>query len=87
MECAIESTPSEKASVYASMLEGGYRMQQLEDDESQKVKEDGDESKRKEYPIRASGVYATVDNPWPRNAEKEARDITGATKRKPYPHR
>ena len=41
----------------------------------------------KGIPTRASGIYATVDNPWPRDAEKETRDIAGATKRKPYPHR
>ena len=43
--------------------------------------------RRQGYPIRASGIYAIVQNPWPRDGEKEARDIAGATKRKPYPHR
>ena len=62
-------------------------MQQFEDDESQKLPDDGGEPRRQEFPIRASGIYSTVDNPWPRDAEKETRDIAGAAKRKPYPHR
>ena len=87
MDCAIESTPSEETCIYTSVLEGGRLMQQFEDDESQELPDDGGEPRRQEFPIRASGVYATVDNPWPRNAEKETRDIAGAAKRKPYPHR
>ena len=62
-------------------------MQKFKNDELQEMLDDGDEPRRQGYPIRASGIYATVHNPWPRDAEKEARDIAGATKRKPYPHR
>ena len=87
MDCAIESTPGEETCIYTSVLEGGNLMQKFKDDESQEMLDDGGEPRKQEYPIRASGVYATVDNPWPRNAEKETRDITGATKRKPYLHR
>ena len=80
MECAIESTPGEETCIYTSVLEGGNLMQQFEDDESQKMSVDGGEPRKQDYPIRASGVYAPVDNPLPRNAEKERRDIAGATR-------
>ena len=62
-------------------------MQKFENDDPQEMQVDGEESKSREHPIRASGIYATVENPWPRIAEKEERDIAGATKRKPYLHR
>ena len=62
-------------------------MQLFENDDLQEMQVDGEESESREHPIRATGVYATVENPWPRVAEKEERDIAGATKRKPYPHR
>ena len=88
IDCAIESTPSEETCIYTSVLEGGRLMQQFEDDdESQKMVDDGSVPRRQECPIRASGEYTTVNNPWPRIAEKETRDITGAARRKPYPHR
>ena len=61
-------------------------MQKFKDDELQDMLDDGDEPRRQGYPIRATGIYATVQTPWPRDGEKEARDIA-ATKRKPYPHR
>ena len=87
MECAIESTPHEETCIYTSVVEGGNLMQKFKDDELQGMLDDGDEPRRQSYPIRASGIYATVQKPWPRNGEKEARDIAGATKRKLYPHR
>ena len=87
MECAIESTPHEETCIYTSVLEGGNLMQKFKDDELQDMVDDGDDQRRRDYPIRATGIYATVQTPWPRDEEKEARDIAGATKRKPYPHR
>ena len=49
--------------------------------------DNGDGQRERSYPIRATGIYAAVKTPWPRDEEKEARDIAGATKRKPYPSR
>ena len=73
MECAIESTPHEETSIYTSVLEGGNLMQKFENDDLQEMQVDGEGPRRQGYPIRASGIYATVDNPWPRNAEKEGK--------------
>ena len=87
MACAIESTPHEETCVYTSVLEGGNLMQKFKDDELQDMGDDGDEQGRQGYPIRATGIHATVQTPWPRDEEKEARDIAGATNRKPYSHR
>ena len=87
MDCAIEPTPHEETSIYTSVLQGGNLMQKFKDEELRRMLDNGGEPRRQGYPIRASGMYATVDNPWPRDAEKETRDIAGATKRKPYPHR
>ena len=87
MECATESTPHEKASIYTSVLEGGRLMQKFESEDPQEMLDSEESAESQDHPIRASGIYATVENPWPRIAEKEERDIAGATKRKPYPHR
>ena len=84
MGCAIESTPHEETSIYTSVLEGGTLMQSFESDDQQKMQVEEEKSRNQEYPVRASGKYTPVENPWPRNAEKEERDIAGATKRKPY---
>ena len=86
MECAFESTPHEETCIYTSVLEGGNLMQKFEDDEPQDMADDGDDHRRRGHPIRATGIYATVQTPWPGDEEKEAREIAGATKRKPYPH-
>ena len=87
MDCAIESTPSEETCIYTSVLEGGNLMLKFEDDDAQEMVKSEDTLKEQGYPIRASGEHATVGSPWPRVAEKENRDTTGATKRKPYLHR
>ena len=60
-------------------------MQKFENDDLQEMQVDGEESESREDPTRATGIHTTVENPW--IAEKEERDIAGATKRKPYPYR
>ena len=87
MECAVESTPHEEASIYTSVLEGGTLMQKFENDDLQEMQVEGEEPQSREHPVRATGIYATVENPGPRIAEKEERDIAGTTKRTPYPYR
>ena len=77
MECAIESIPHE---------EGGNVMQKSEEDRSREPQAD-DEHPDRSYPIRSEGRYAVPTNPWPRDLQKEARDIAGVQKRKPYTHR
>ena len=37
--------------------------------------------------IRSEGKYVATFNPWPRDEQREARDITGVQKRKPFTHR
>ena len=86
MECAFESTPHEETRIYSSMLEGGNLMQKFEESESQDTQAD-DERKDRVYPIRSGGKYVASTNPWPRDEQKEARDIAGVQKRKPYTHR
>ena len=39
------------------------------------------------YPVKSEGKYVVPTNPWPRNSEKEARDVAGVQMRKPYVHR
>ena len=46
-----------------------------------------DEHRDRLYPIRSEGRYVVPTNPWPRDSEKEMRDIAGVQKRKPYTHR
>ena len=87
MGCAVESTPHEETSIYTSVLEGGTLMQNFESDDKQEMQVEEEKSRNQEYPVRASGEYAPVENPWPRIADKEERDIAGATNRKPYTHR
>ena len=41
MECAIESTPHEKASIYTSVLEGGHLMQSFESEDPQEMQDNG----------------------------------------------
>ena len=62
-------------------------MQNFESDDKQEVQVEKEKSRNQEYPVRASGEYAPVENPWPRITDKEERDIAGATKRKPFTHR
>ena len=81
MECAIESTPHEETCIYTSVLEGGNLMQKFKDDGSQDEADIGDGQREHGCPIRATGEYAPVQNPWPRDEEREAREITGVTKR------
>ena len=40
-----------------------------------------------QYPVRTEGKYSVPTNPWPRDPEKEERDVAGVQKRKPYVHR
>ena len=88
MECAVESTPHEETRIYSSILEGGNLMQKFEERERelQNTQVD-DERKDRVYPIRSEGKYVASTNPWPRDEQKEARDIAGVQKRKPYTHR
>ena len=83
MECAVESTPHEKTRIYSSILEGGYLMQKFEDTDPQEPLAD-EERRDQVYPIRSSGSYATPTNPWPRDEQKEARDITGVQAKAVY---
>ena len=87
MECAAEATPHEETRIYSSILEGGNLMQKFEEDELQDTVADGDERNDLRYPIQSEGKYAATSNPWPRDEQKEARDIAGVQKRKPYTHR
>ena len=86
MECAIESAPHEETRIYSSMLEGGHLMQKFEDSESPELQVN-DERQDRVYPIRSEGKYVATTNPWPRDEQREARDIAGVQKRKPCTHR
>ena len=86
MECAVESTPHEETRICSSILEGGNLMQKFEESESQHTQAD-DERKDRVYPIRSEGKYVASTNPWLRDEQKEARDVAGVQKRKPYTHR
>ena len=70
MECAIESTPHEETCIYTSVLEGGNLMQKFKDDELQNMADDGDGQREQGYPIHATGTYATVQTPWPRDRKQ-----------------
>ena len=89
MECAIEATPHEETSIYSSVLGRGTLMQKFEEGELQDAAVDGDKGNRRGCPIRSEGKYVASFNPWPRDEQREARDITGTgvQKRKPYTHR
>ena len=87
MACAVEATPHEETRIYSSILEGGNLMQKFEEGELQDTAADGDERNDRGYPIRSEGKYVASSNPWPRDEQKEARDIAGVQKRKPYTHR
>ena len=62
-------------------------MQKFEEGESQNAPADVDERNDRMYPFRSEGQYVAPSNPWPRDEQKEARDIAGVQKRKPYTHR
>ena len=88
MECAVESTPQEETRIYSSIFEGGNLMQKFEERERElQDTQADDEHKDRVYPIRSEGKYVASTNPWPRDDQKEARDIAGVQKRKPYTHR
>ena len=92
MECAVEATPHDETSIYSSVLEGGTLMQKFEEGELRETAADGDQGHDRgcitprEF-TRSAGKYAASFNPWPRDEQREARDITGVQKRKPYTHR
>ena len=83
MECADESTPHEETRVYSSILEGGEIMQKFEGDEPMNPQV-ADAHQSVSYPVRSEGKYVTPTNPWPRDQEKETRDMTSVQKRKPH---
>ena len=87
MECAVEASPHEETSIYSSVLEGGALMQKFEEGELQEAAVDFDQGQDRGYPTRSEGKYAASFNPWPRDEQREARDIAGVQKRKPYTHR
>ena len=62
-------------------------MQKFEEGELQDTAVDGDKGNSRGCPIRSEGRYVASFNPWPRDEQREARDITGVQKRKPYTHR
>ena len=65
-------------------------MQKFEEGELQEAATDGDQGHDRGYITRSEGKYAASFNPWPRDEQREARDITvitGVQKRKPYTHR
>ena len=80
MECAVEATPHEETRIYSSILEGGNLMQKFEEGESQDTPADVEERNDRMYPIRSEGQYVAPSNPWPRDEQKEARDIAGLQK-------
>ena len=86
MECAVEATPHEETRIYSSILEGGNLMPKFEG-ESHDTPAEVEERNDRRYPIRSEGQYVASSNPWPRDEQKEARDIAGVQKRKPYTHR
>ena len=77
MECSIESTPHEDSCIYASAYDGGELLTQF----GEPTRSDGTD----EIPTRAQGEYATTNNPWPREEEKESMEVARMQKRKPYP--
>ena len=86
MECADESTPHEETRIYSSIVEGGNVMQEFEENDSRELRI-AEEHRDRPYPVRSEGRYVAPTNPWPRDLDKEARDIAGVQKRKPYTHR
>ena len=86
MDCADESTPHEETRIYSSILKGGNVMQKFEESNSRESQV-ADEHRDRQYPIRSEGTYVVPTSPWPRDSEKEARDIAGVQKRKTYTHR
>ena len=86
MDCADESTPHEETRIYSLILEGGNVMQKFEESDSREPQA-ADEPRDRLYPIRSEGRYAVPSNPWPRDPQKETRNIAGVQKRKPYTHR
>ena len=73
MECAEESTPHQEARIYSSIFEG---------DDPMELQAFGVQRDML-YPVRAEGDYIVPMIPWPRNPEKEERDVAGVQKRKP----
>ena len=69
MECSVESTPHEEACIYSSAYDGGELLTQF----GEPTKSDGTD----EIPTRAQGKYATTNNPWPREEEKESMKWRG----------
>ena len=86
MECADESTPHQETRIDSSVLEGGSVMQQFEADDPMES-QTTDVQHDRLYPVRAEGKFIVPMIPWPRNPEKEERDVAGVQKRKPYVHR
>ena len=86
MDCADESTPHEETRIYSSIYEGGNVMQKFEESNA-RGSQNADEQRDRPYPVRSEGRYGTPTNPWPRDPEKESRDMTSVQKRKPYTHR
>ena len=85
IERAIESTPHEDTRIYSSMFDGGNLMHEFE--ETNQEMQAGEEHRDRVYPIRSEGEYAAPTNPWPRDEQREAKDVSGMQKRKPYPYR
>ena len=86
MDCADESTSYEETRIYSSIVEGGNVMQKFEEDDPKELRV-AEEHRHRPYPIRSEGRYVAPTNPWPRDLDKEARDIAGVQKRKPYTQR
>ena len=76
----VESTPHENTCIYSSAYDGGDLLTKFE--ENAKETATGGEP-----PTRSEGEYAATDNPWPRDGEKEKRDVAELHKRKPCPTR
>ena len=84
MDCADDSTPHEETLIYSSIPEGGNAMQKFEENDPMEPQAT-DAHQDVSYPVRTEGRYVVPTNPWPRDPEKEARDIAGVQKRKPCP--
>ena len=81
MERAEESTPHQEARIYSSIFEGGEVMQQFEADDPMELQTAGVQRDML-YPVRSEGDHTVLVNPWPRDPEKEERDVAGVQKRK-----
>ena len=78
MECSVESTPHEKACIYAAAHDGGNLLPQFGELAARTAAEEGEV---KIY-TKSCGEFAATVNPWPREEEKETKAAAEVYKRK-----